>query len=109
MEPLQLKIDYLGILSDTSGTLVNCTTSDFSNSSEGCVPQELPECRSRSHTFTPYSGVWDDIDGFRFDKGDNLTLMDCKSKCLKNCSCVAYASTNQEGCPNWLSDLVEIT
>jgi hypothetical protein len=102
----QLAIDYLGILSDGSGTLVNCTTSDFSNSSEGCVPQELPECRSRSHyhTFTPYSGLWDDIDGFRFDEGDNLTLMDCKSKCLNNCSCVAYASTNQDaqtGCQIW--------
>uniref|UniRef100_A0A2N9GG82 Bulb-type lectin domain-containing protein n=1 Tax=Fagus sylvatica TaxID=28930 RepID=A0A2N9GG82_FAGSY len=105
----QLAIDYLGVLSD-GRTLVNCTTSDFSNPSEGCVPQELPECRSRSHyhTFTPYSGLWDDIDGFRFDEGDNLTLMDCKSKCLNNCSCVAYASTNS-GCPNWLSDLVEIT
>ena len=104
----QLAIDYLGILSDRSGTLVNCTTSDFSNSSKGCVPQELPECRSRSHyhTFTPYSGLWDDIDGFRFDEGDNLTLMDCKSKCLNNCSCVVYASTNQDaqtGCQIWRS------
>ena len=70
------------------------------------MPQELPECRSRSHyhTFTPYSGLWDDIDGFRFDEGDNLSLMDCKSKCLNNCSCVAYASTIQDaqtGCQIW--------
>jgi hypothetical protein len=98
----QLAIDYLGVLSD-GRTLVNCTTSDFSNPSEGCVPQELPECRSHYHTFTPYSGLWDDIDGFRFE-GDNLTLMDCKSKCLNNCSCVAYASTIQDaqtGCQIW--------
>ncbi|GMY20995.1 G-type lectin S-receptor-like serine/threonine-protein kinase CES101, partial [Fagus crenata] len=105
----RLAIDYLGILSDGSGTRVQCTPYDFFTTSdfypsEGCVPQELPECRSRSHTFTPYPGLWDDIDGFRFDEGDNLTLMDCKSKCLKNCSCVAYASTNQDaqtGCQIW--------
>ncbi|GKV43371.1 hypothetical protein SLEP1_g50671 [Rubroshorea leprosula] len=45
-------------------------------------------------------------DGFRFNESDNLTFHDCRDKCLLNCSCFAYATTNIEddtGCEIWSS------
>ncbi|KAK1389082.1 hypothetical protein POM88_017260 [Heracleum sosnowskyi] len=42
-----------------------------------------------------------------------MNLEDCKSKCLKNCSCTAYSSTNVEkdgsGCLLWFEALMDIT
>lgn len=41
----------------------------------------------------------------------NITLKDCKQRCLRNCSCVAYASAYHEskggatGCLRWYGDL----
>jgi len=55
-----------------------------------------------NETFSRAFGSWHDIDGLKFNEGDNLT--DCKAKCLNNCFCVAYASTNEEnqtGCEIW--------
>ncbi|XP_030968792.1 G-type lectin S-receptor-like serine/threonine-protein kinase CES101 isoform X1 [Quercus lobata] len=98
----QLSINYLGVLSDDKGAIVNCT-SDSSYLNEGCVAKVNLQCRSLNETFSRLFGSWHD-DGFKFNEGDNLTLMDCKTKCLNNCSCVAYASTNEEnqtGCEIW--------
>ncbi|KAK1390801.1 Receptor-like serine/threonine-protein kinase [Heracleum sosnowskyi] len=43
----------------------------------------------------------------------NLRRQDCRSKCLKNCSCTAYSSTNVEkdggGCLLWFEALMDIT
>ena len=41
--------------------------------------------------------------GFKFNEGDKLTLNDCKAMCMNYCSCVAYASTNDDetGCEIW--------
>uniref|UniRef100_A0A7N2LPV5 Apple domain-containing protein n=1 Tax=Quercus lobata TaxID=97700 RepID=A0A7N2LPV5_QUELO len=90
-----LSINYLGVLSDENGAMVNCTSAS-SYLNEGCVAKENLQCRSLNETFSGVFGSWHDIDGFKFNEGDNLTLMDCKAKCLSNCSCVAYASTNEE-------------
>ncbi|KAL0010706.1 hypothetical protein SO802_005814 [Lithocarpus litseifolius] len=84
----QLSINYLGVLSDDKGVIVNCTSAS-SNLNEGCVAKENLQCRSLNETFSRVFGSWDDIDGFKFNEGDNLTLMDCKAKCWNNCSCVA--------------------
>ena len=93
----QLTIDYLGVLPDNNGTLVNCTSaSAYLN--EGCVAQ-LPVYRSPNDTFSSLI-----IEGLKFNEGENLTLKDCEAKCLKNGSCVAYASTNEENqtiCEIW--------
>nr|POE45313.1 g-type lectin s-receptor-like serine/threonine-protein kinase [Quercus suber] len=97
----QLSINYLGVLSDDKGVIVDCTSAS-SYLNEGCVAKE--KCGSLNETFSRVFGSWHDIDGFKFNEGDNLTLMDCKAKCLNNCSCVAYASTNEEnqtGCEIW--------
>ncbi|KAM4100312.1 hypothetical protein ACB094_05G058600 [Castanea mollissima] len=98
----QLSINYLGVLSDHEGVIVNCTSAS-SYLNEGCVAKENLQCRSLKETFSRVFGSWHD-DGFKFNESDNLTLMDCKAKCLNNCSCVAYASTNEEnqtGCEIW--------
>ncbi|KAJ0076319.1 hypothetical protein Patl1_34171 [Pistacia atlantica] len=43
-------------------------------------------------------------EGFKFKEIDNMTLDDCQAKCMKNCSCVAFASANSNnntGCEIW--------
>ncbi|KAJ0008063.1 hypothetical protein Pint_29836 [Pistacia integerrima] len=43
-------------------------------------------------------------EGFKFKEIDNMTLDDCQAKCMKNCSCVAFAganSNNNTGCEIW--------
>ena len=90
-----LKIDYFGRLSDEFDTLVDCNSTFMTR---GCKAQ----CRSHDDTFTPVCSSMKD--GFKFDESDNLTRKDCEVKCFDNCSCVAYASTNQvaqTGCEIW--------
>ncbi|KAM3747668.1 hypothetical protein ACB098_05G052200 [Castanea mollissima] len=71
----------------------------------GCMPAQLPECRSPDDVFySHFTFMYSD--GFKFSESENLTLMDCEAKCLNNCSCVAYASTiedAQTGCEIWTS------
>ena len=103
MWPPPLWINYLGVLSDGKGAIVNCTSAS-SYLNEGCVAKENLQCRRLNEKFSRVFGSWHDIDGFKFNEGDNLTLMDCKAKCLNDCSCVAYSSTNEEnqtGCEIW--------
>ncbi|KAJ0007576.1 hypothetical protein Pint_29817 [Pistacia integerrima] len=43
-------------------------------------------------------------EGFKFKEIDNMTLHNCKAKCMTDCSCVAFASTNSNnytGCEIW--------
>ncbi|XP_023894462.1 G-type lectin S-receptor-like serine/threonine-protein kinase CES101 [Quercus suber] len=98
----RLRIDYLGKLYLGERLLVQCNTSSPA-SNEGCVKQELPECRSPDITFAERSGYFVDTDGFEFHADDNLTHMDCQDKCLKVCSCVAFAPsmTDGTGCKIW--------
>ncbi|KAF3948000.1 hypothetical protein CMV_025950 [Castanea mollissima] len=41
----------------------------------------------------------------------NLSMKECEQKCLRNCSCIAYASANESeggiGCLTWQGDLVD--
>ncbi|KEH16806.1 S-locus lectin kinase family protein [Medicago truncatula] len=43
---------------------------------------------------------------------EKMTLDDCKTKCLKNCSCTAYSSLDTSGagsgCSIWFGDLVDL-
>jgi hypothetical protein len=98
-----LLIDYLGRLWDDNYIYVDCTSAP-SSLTDGCVTQKLPECRSPSDTFSQNSSFWDESNGFKFNESDNLIMQDCKAKCMNNCSCVAYAVTNeyyQTGCEIW--------
>ena len=60
--------------------------------------KKLPECRSPDSNIQifPYL-LSNSSNGFMFNESDNLTIVDCQAKCLNNCSCIAYASTNEDG------------
>jgi hypothetical protein len=68
----------------------------------GCVKQQFPECRKPNEQFKQRKGVMSG-EGFKFDRNYNLSLFDCRVKCLNNCSCIAYAATayNQTSCTIW--------
>ncbi|GKV51472.1 hypothetical protein SLEP1_g58125 [Rubroshorea leprosula] len=78
---------------------------------KGCVKPNLPECRGTIRLYDDYGYITQrhgmmSTDGFRFNESDNLTLDDCRAKCLFNCSCFAYATANIEndtGCEIWSS------
>ncbi|KAK0596135.1 hypothetical protein LWI29_013090 [Acer saccharum] len=61
-------------------------------------------CNRGSSYFDVKSGLMSSVDGTKFRESDNMTLHDCRLKCYKNCSCVAFAATNTEnktGCEIW--------
>lgn len=88
-------------------TGVSCLGSSSSSSMPslrfGCVEQKVPSCRRGSRgKFVSKVGVVS-REGFKFSANDNLTIADCWEKCFQNCSCVAYASANDNGtgCEIW--------
>ena len=56
----QLSINYLGVLSDDKGAIVNCT-SDSSYLNQGCVAKVNLQCRSLNETFSRVFGSWHDL------------------------------------------------
>ncbi|KAK4345103.1 hypothetical protein RND71_035279 [Anisodus tanguticus] len=78
------------------------------NWSEGCVRRTELECR-RNNTLR---------DGFLeieriklLDFADTVEIQnidECKSKCLENCSCTAYAFVSAINCMLWSGDLVDL-
>lgn len=77
---------------------------------KGCVEAKLPECRNGNYSFAQGSYSVSNF-GFKYYPNYNITLSDCRDKCLQNCSCVAYASYTSDGlgCSLWnkLSELVK--
>ena len=104
-----LTIDYLGFLNDSRGAIVGCspfnTDPIYFEIDDGCAMKKLPKCRSPDsyiQTLTYLSS--NSSNGFKFNESDNLTIVDCQAKCLNNCSCAAYAPTNEDddaGCEIW--------
>lgn len=37
-----------------------------------------------------------------------LTEIECKDRCLTNCSCIAYAYNSGIGCMSWIGDLIDV-
>ncbi|KAL9392655.1 hypothetical protein Peur_016575 [Populus x canadensis] len=37
-----------------------------------------------------------------------LTEIECKDRCLTNCSCIAYAYNSGIGCMSWIEDLIDV-
>ncbi|KAH9666053.1 G-type lectin S-receptor-like serine/threonine-protein kinase RKS1 [Citrus sinensis] len=65
-----------------------------------------PVCRNASSDFKTITALRADIsnDGFTFKESDNMTINDCQLACQKNCSCIAFASANENnktGCQIW--------
>ncbi|MBA0695735.1 hypothetical protein Goari_002342, partial [Gossypium aridum] len=100
----RLKLNSEGELvsykADSVASQVSCTK----NMSIGCMKLNVPEC-SRSlgnNVFQQHVGYMSNT-GFKFSETDNLSRIDCQAKCLDDCSCVAYASKNDDGtgCEIW--------
>ncbi|MBA0840489.1 hypothetical protein Goarm_003070 [Gossypium armourianum] len=100
----RLKLNSEGELvsykADSVASQVSCTK----NMSIGCMKLNVPEC-SRSlgnNVFQQHVGYMSNT-GFKFTETDNLSRIDCQAKCLDDCSCVAYASKNDDGtgCEIW--------
>ena len=68
----------------------------------GCVKQQLPACRKPNDQFEQRKGDMSG-EGLKFDGNYNMSLFDCRAKCLNNCSCIAYTATdyNQTSCTIW--------
>ncbi|KAJ0007578.1 hypothetical protein Pint_29815 [Pistacia integerrima] len=78
----------------STGALINDQESSVANSQD-----DYPDCRAKLTYFDIRTGCTSGK-GFKF----NMTIAHCKAKCMKNCSCVAFASTNKindTGCEIW--------
>ncbi|XP_004295782.1 PREDICTED: G-type lectin S-receptor-like serine/threonine-protein kinase At4g27290-like [Fragaria vesca subsp. vesca] len=75
--------------------------------SGGCDRTEALNCQNKDDGFVRYPGVkLPDPTDSRVNQ--SMSLEECRRNCLNNCSCVAYASSNVNGCTIWLGDLVNI-
>ncbi|KAK0597367.1 hypothetical protein LWI29_024563 [Acer saccharum] len=97
-----LQIDWNSSLMDDRGqSLASCSVfNQYRVSDEYKRPRK---CNSSSSYLVPKSGFMSG-DGIKFRESDNMTLADCRQKCYKDCSCVAYAATNRAndtGCEIW--------
>ncbi|GLT63601.1 hypothetical protein SLA2020_361560 [Shorea laevis] len=111
----KLRIDYQDsydvLQINTEGfsrSLVSCTNHYSSSTTAGCIKQKLPECRDTMLDYDHISSDYGSMSspGYRFSDSENLTLEDCKVKCLLNCSCFAFTTTNDKdetGCEIWVS------
>ncbi|KAI3786334.1 hypothetical protein L1987_39937 [Smallanthus sonchifolius] len=79
--------------------------------SGGCVRRTQLECEKGSDGFIRYSNIkLPDTEYTWFNM--SMCLDECEAKCLKNCTCMAYAnpqtSLEGRGCMLWFSDLLDI-
>ncbi|KAJ0733766.1 putative protein kinase RLK-Pelle-DLSV family [Helianthus annuus] len=82
---------------------------DTADWSGGCIRQKPLECKNGSEGFIKYSNVkFPDAENTWFNM--NMTLEECGTKCLKNCSCMAYANPDKSRsvCLLWFNDLLDI-
>ncbi|KAI8004178.1 G-type lectin S-receptor-like serine/threonine-protein kinase [Camellia lanceoleosa] len=78
--------------------------------SNGCVRRTPLDCRN-GDDFLKYSRYkMPDTRNSWFDR--NMTLGECKMRCLKNCSCTAYTnldiSGDGSGCLIWFNELIDM-
>lgn len=78
--------------------------------SDGCVRKSKLMCGNED-SFQRYSNLkLPDTQNSWFDP--SMTLEECAAKCLKNCSCTAYANIDVKeggsGCLLWFDDLLDI-
>ncbi|KAJ6843635.1 receptor-like serine/threonine-protein kinase SD1-8 [Iris pallida] len=75
---------------------------------DGCVRRVAFDCRSEgADTFLSLNGV--KLPESSMIYLDSFSLDACRSECLKNCSCAAYAiSVGGGGCVIWVTDLLDV-
>ncbi|XP_071725860.1 G-type lectin S-receptor-like serine/threonine-protein kinase At4g27290 [Rutidosis leptorrhynchoides] len=82
---------------------------DTANWSGGCVRRTPLDCKNGSSDgFIKKSNILlPDTEGTWFNM--SMTMEECEAKCLKNCTCMAYAlpdaSLGGKGCVHWFNDL----
>lgn len=79
---------------------------------QGCVLSETWSCRVKNRDgFKKFSGL-KLPDTTKSWVGANLTLEDCRARCLENCSCTAYADLDVRGegsgCIFWFGALIDL-
>ncbi|KAK1391220.1 Receptor-like serine/threonine-protein kinase [Heracleum sosnowskyi] len=81
-----------------------------SNFSEGCVQESQWNCSSKDKFVPRLNMKWPDTRNSSYDL--SMKLEDCEKKCLRNCSCKAYAYVNNtengRGCLFWFGGLIDI-
>ncbi|KAL5063206.1 hypothetical protein RYX36_024943 [Vicia faba] len=80
------------------------------NDTDGCVRKVKLDCDDRDG-FVKYTKMkLPDTSGSWFDK--KMNLVECEKQCLKNCSCIAYASLNIKnggsGCIIWFNNIIDM-
>ncbi|XP_052306852.1 G-type lectin S-receptor-like serine/threonine-protein kinase At4g27290 isoform X2 [Populus trichocarpa] len=79
------------------------------NWSQGCVRNKPLDCQ-KGDGFVKYVGLkLPDATNSWVNK--TMNLKECRSKCLQNCSCMAYTATDikeRSGCAIWFGDLIDI-
>nr|TKS08453.1 hypothetical protein D5086_0000103020 [Populus alba] len=76
---------------------------------QGCVRNKPLDCQ-KGDGFVKYVGLkLPDATNSWVNK--TMNLKECRSKCLQNCSCMAYTAKNikeRSGCAIWFGDLIDI-
>ncbi|KAI7757039.1 hypothetical protein M8C21_003152, partial [Ambrosia artemisiifolia] len=75
----------------------------------GCIRRTSLECKNGSDGFIKYSNVkLPDAENTWFNM--NMNLLECRTKCLNNCSCMAYANPDksQSICLLWFGELLDM-
>ncbi|CAN4117432.1 unnamed protein product [Withania somnifera] len=75
------------------------------NRTGGCVRETELECKANRDAFMTIERI--KLPDFA-DIADALNINECKSKCLENCSCTAYALVMGIGCMIWHEELVDL-
>ncbi|KAK9057005.1 hypothetical protein SSX86_024371 [Deinandra increscens subsp. villosa] len=82
---------------------------DAANWSGGCIRRTPLECKNGSAGFIKYSNVkLPDTENTWYNM--NMTIEECGTRCLQNCTCMAYANpdSSRNVCLLWFSDLLDI-
>lgn len=76
--------------------------------SDGCVRRTALDCR-QGGGFIKVTGLkLPDTSNATVDQ--NMSLNDCRDRCLKNCSCMAFSTFYEDGnaCVTWYGNLIDI-
>ncbi|XP_065046642.1 receptor-like serine/threonine-protein kinase SD1-8 isoform X2 [Musa acuminata AAA Group] len=90
----------------------NPTNWGFRDGSDGCVRKTEVDCRNGTDGFVLVSGAKLPDTSNSTVEWVGTTLDQCRGKCLKNCSCTAYAQANisgsGSGCILWSTNLTDL-
>ncbi|CAL9104087.1 unnamed protein product [Musa textilis] len=90
----------------------NPTNWGFNDGSDGCVRKTGVDCRNGTDGFAVVSGAKLPDTSSSTVEWVGTTLDQCRAKCLKNCSCTAYAQANisgsGSGCILWSTNLTDM-